>query len=186
MPPSGPPRGPVTVPEVRDLPRAEREGARPLVKACFKGFYRWHANRCLRDVETVRTIRSPEGIVALTILELLAPEAGYVTYVMVDPAHRLQGLGAALLDDALVHFRHVGAEVVYAAVGEQNEASRRLFLSRGFKAVERKELGYREGGLGAWGLRSQMRLVPGELLLGLRLRPGRDIPSTAPASRVTS
>ena len=41
---------------------------------------------------------------------------------------------------------------------------------RGFRRVERKELGWEEGGLGAWGLRSRMTLVGGEFLMGLRLR----------------
>jgi ribosomal protein S18 acetylase RimI-like enzyme len=62
-----------------------------------------------------------------------------------------------------------GAEVVYAAAEEDNAGSIALFRSRGFRVVERKELGYREGGLGAWGLRSRMYLVGGEVLLGLRV-----------------
>jgi hypothetical protein len=37
--------------------------------------------------------------------------------------------------------------------------------------VARKELGWREGGLGAWGLRSRMRIISGETLYGRRLRP---------------
>lgn len=84
-------------------------------------------------------------------------------------AHRREGLGALLLDDALALFRREHALVAYGAAEEDNVASIALFRSRGFRTVERKELGFREGGLGAWGLRSRMTLVGGEVLLGLRL-----------------
>ena len=59
--------------------------------------------------------------------------------------------------------------MAYGAAEEENEASIALFRSRGFRPVERKELSFREGGLGAWGLRSRMTLVGGEVLMGLRL-----------------
>jgi len=77
-----------------------------------------------------------------------------------------------MLDDALAHFDRAGTEVVFAAAEEENAASIALLKSRGFREVERREKSYLEGGLGAWGLRTRMRLVHGEVLLGLRLRPG--------------
>ena len=72
---------------------------------------------------------------------------------------------------AIARYRGRTVEVVYAAAQSDNAASLRLFESRGFREVARKETGWQDGGLGAWGLRSRMRLVPGERLLGLRLRP---------------
>jgi ribosomal protein S18 acetylase RimI-like enzyme len=94
---------------------------------------------------------------------------------------RHQGIGGLLLDDALARFRSEGARIVYGAAEEDNTTSIALFRSRGFRVVERDEPGLKEGGLGAWGLRSRMMLVSGEVLLGLRLQaavaPGADGPT---------
>jgi [ribosomal protein S18]-alanine N-acetyltransferase len=155
-----------------DLEGAERERAVPVIRDAFVGIYRWHAKRQLREVPWVRALVDGDGqVVGVALLDLLVPEVGYVYYLAVLAAHRGQGLGARLLDDALARFRDRGVEVVYAAAQSDNAASRRLFASRGFREVARKETGWQDGGLGAWGLRSRMRLVPGERLLGLRLRP---------------
>ncbi len=146
----------------------------------FEGIYRWHAKRTLREASQVRAIRREGRVVAVSMLERLVPEVGYVYYLAVAKSHRAKGLGRVLLDDALALFQRAGVEVVYAAAEEGNVPSIALFRSRGFRLVERKELGYREGGLGAWGLRSRMRVVWGEILMGKRIaaRPaGRDPPS---------
>ena len=164
---TGTPR--ISPPSVRDLAGPERERGVPLVRACFTGYYRWHAKRTLREIETVRVAEGAGEIVGLAMLERLVPEVGYVYYLAVDPRHRREGIGGLLLDDALAIFQRSGASVAYGAVEEENEPSLRLFRSRGFRTVERKELGYQEGGLGAWGLRTRMRIVYGEVLLGLRL-----------------
>jgi ribosomal protein S18 acetylase RimI-like enzyme len=160
-------------PEVRliDLDGADRDHAIPTLKEGFVGIYRWHAKRTLRTVSRVRAAVVAGEIVGVSLLERLVPEVGYVYYVSVKSAYRSHGIGGRLLDDALAHFRAQGAEVVYGAVEEDNGASLALFRSRGFREVERKESGYREGGLGAWGLRSRMWIVSGEVLLGLRIAP---------------
>jgi len=154
-----------------DLEGPERERAVPLIREAFEGFYRWHAKRSLREVPVVRAAVDGEELVGLSMLERLVPEVGYVFYLAVGLSHRGRGIGRLLLDDALERFGRDGVQVVYGAVQSDNEPSRALFASRGFRVVERKETGYREDGLGAWGLRSRMRLVPGELLLGLRIHP---------------
>ena len=153
-----------------DLVGDARERAVPLVRDAFVGIYRWHAKRTLREVPTVRGAELRGEVVGVTLVDRLVPEVGYLYYVMVLSTHRGHGLGGLLVDDALRLFRAQGVEVAYAAVRSDNTPSLRLCERRGFRAVERKELGWREGGLGAWGLRSRMRLVPGERLLGLRLR----------------
>jgi ribosomal protein S18 acetylase RimI-like enzyme len=162
-------------PSVRliDLNGEERERAIPALKEGFVGIYRWHAKRTLRTVSRVRAALLGGEIVGVAMLERLVPEVGYVYYLSVGLAHRKRGVGGTLLDDALADFHAQGAEVVYGAVEEDNLASLTLFRSRGFRTVERKELGYREGGLGAWGLRSRMWIVSGEVLLGLRIAPHR-------------
>ena len=154
-----------------DLTGSFRESAVPILVESFVGIYRWHAKRTLRRVPTVRGAWEGEGLVGVSMLEELAPGVGYVYYVAVRPAARHRGVGGFLLDDALERFRALRFEIAYAAVEADNEGSRRLFSSRGFRIVEADEPNFREGGLGAWGLRSKMVLVSGEVLLGMRINP---------------
>ena len=156
--------------ELVDLEGTGRERAIPVIRDGFVGIYRWHAKRTLREVPTVRAVQLGGEVVAVSLLDRLVPEVGYVYYISVKTAHRGTGLGSRLLDDALERFRTRGVQVVFAAVQSDNVPSLRLFERRGFRPVERRETVWKQGGLGAWGLRSRMRLVPGERLLGLRLR----------------
>ena len=167
---SGEPNGRRPV-DLVDLVGPERERAIPALKDGFVGIYRWHAKRTLRTATWVRAAVLDGEVVAVSVLERLDPEVGYVYYLSTTVSHRRSGLGGRLLDDALELFRRDGIHVAYGAAEEDNAASIALFRSRGFRPVERKELGFREGGLGAWGLRSRMTLVWGEKLFGLRLAP---------------
>jgi ribosomal protein S18 acetylase RimI-like enzyme len=167
-----------TGPALVDLLGADRERAVPVIRDGFEGIYRWHAKRTLREIARVRGAEEDRTIVGVSMIERLVPEVGYVYYIAVLSAWRRRGVAARLLDDALAWFTAEGARVVYAAAEHDNAASIGLFRSRGFREVERHELGYREGGLGAWGLRSRMRIVHGEVLLGRRLAPEPE--ATAP------
>jgi ribosomal protein S18 acetylase RimI-like enzyme len=148
----------------------ERDRAIAALKESFTGIYRWHAKRTLREISTVRAVEDDREVVDVSMTELLDADVAYVYYLFVAAAHRGRGIASTLLDEAIERFAGSGAEVVYAACEEENLPSLRLFSSRGFRTVGRKETGFREGGLGAWGYQSRMRLVRGELLLGRRLR----------------
>jgi len=163
-------------PPIVDLVGDARERAIPALKESFTGIYRWHAKRTLREIPTVRAIERDGEIVGAALLEMLAPEVGYVYYLFVASGSRRRGIGAALLDDALERFVRANAVVAYAACEEENDRSLALFRSRGFREVGRDERGFRDGGLGAWGFRRRMWLVSGEVLLGRRL----DGPTPAP------
>ncbi len=173
---------PTTPPSYRihSLEGADRERAVPVLSEGFEGIYRWHAKRTLRTVTTVRAFSVGDHLAGVALLERVAPEAGYVYYIAVGTEDRGRGVGGTLLDDALSRFRAEGTEVVYGAVEEGNLASRRLFESRGFRVVERKEVNYRDGGLGAEGLRSRMWVVRGEDLYGLRIAPHSALPPLGP------
>lgn len=162
-----------------DLVGSDRERAVPVLVDAFEGIYRWHAKRTLRAVPIVRAVESAGAVVAVALLDRPVPEVGYVYYIATRSEARGRGLGGRLLDDALERFRADGAEVVYAAVREENAGSRRLFESRGFRRTERKETSYQDGGLGAWGLRSRLWVVSGEILLGVRIAPHRGGPEAA-------
>jgi ribosomal protein S18 acetylase RimI-like enzyme len=144
----------------------------------FVGIYRWHAKRTLRDVSLVRAAEVDGEVAGISMLERLTPAVGYVYYLAVRVAFRRRGIGGILLDDAISGFLREGMRVIYGAAEEDNVNSIALFRSRGFRTVERRELGYREGGLGAWGLRSRMWVVSGEMLLGRRYAPE---PPTTPS-----
>ncbi len=165
-----------------DLEGRSRERAVPVLKEGFVGIYRWHAKRTLRSVSSVRAAVENGEVRGVALLERLVPEVGYVYYLAVAERARQQGVGGLLLDDALGRFSREGVEVVYGAVEEGNVASRRLFGSRGFRLVERDELNWKDGGLGAEGLRSRMWVVRGEVLFGLRVRSLASR-STGPDSR---
>ncbi|MCI4348219.1 MAG: GNAT family N-acetyltransferase [Thermoplasmata archaeon] len=161
---------------VEELVGEAREQAVPILIESFEGIYRWHAKRTLRRVSVVRGARDGADLIGVSMLEDLAPGVGYVYYIAVDRAHRRHGAGAFLLDDAMDRFRSQRAEIVYAAAEEDNLPSLALFSGRGFRVVERDELGFQEGGLGAWGLRSKMMVVYGEVLVGVRINaPGTSI-----------
>jgi ribosomal protein S18 acetylase RimI-like enzyme len=152
-----------------DLDTSGRERAVPVIIDSFEGIYRWHAKRTLHRIPIVRGAVAGDNIVGVSMLERLTPEVGYVYYLAVRKAYRKRGLGHALLDDALTLFQRTGATIAYAAAEEDNAPSLALFRSRGFRLIARDELNYQYGGLGAWGLRSRMMLVSGEVLLGRRL-----------------
>ncbi len=156
-----------------DLPKDARERAIPILLQSFVGIYRWHAKRTLRDIVRVRGAYQGADLAGISMLDRLAPEVGYVYHLAVGEAFRGRGVGGALLDDAIELFRREGARILYGAAEEENTPSLTLFRSRGFREIEREELGFREGGLGAWGLRSRMRLVHGEVLMGRALEPPR-------------
>lgn len=168
--------------EIVDLVGPDRDLALPAIRDSFVGVYRWHAKRTLGRIASVRAIRKDGEVVGVSLTELLVPEVGYVFYVAVRTAHRRRGIGRRLLHDALERFAAAGARVAYAAVEEDNAPSLALFQGLGFRAVARKELGYQEGGLGAWGLRSRMLLVHGEKLLGRRLDPPPEAARSGPGS----
>jgi ribosomal protein S18 acetylase RimI-like enzyme len=167
---------------VTELTDGARENAVPVIIDSFTGIYRWHAKRTLRSVSRVRGAWRSGELVGVSMLELLDPAVGYVYYLAVLRTHRRSGVARRLLDDALDLFRSAGARVVFAAAEEDNSASLRLFGERGFRPTAPKERSWREGGLGAWGFRSRMMVVSGELLLGLRLSPEPDSPAAAPGS----
>ena len=164
-----------------DLAPTEREQAVPVLIDSFEGIYRWHAKRTLRRIPIVRAALAGTEVAGVSMLEQLTPEVGYVYYLAVGQKHRRHGLGLQLLDDALTLFVRKGSTIVYAAAEEDNAPSLALFRSRGFRVVERDELNYQYGGLGAWGLRSRMMLVSGELLLGLRIGSTLSGPAPGPA-----
>ena len=59
--------------------------------------------------------------------------AGVVYDLVVDPAHRRQGIGRMLLDATLEILKARGAPRVVLSTAEQNTAAQRLFDRAGFR-----------------------------------------------------
>lgn len=156
-------------PLIHDMIGPERDLAIPIVKEGFVGIYRWHAKRTLRSIERVRGLWLSGKLAGVSMLVMLTPEVGYVYYIAVGKEYRRRGIGGMLVDDAIACFKKAGARIIYAAAEDDNAPSLALMVSRGLRVIEREEMNYKDGGLGAWGLRSRMMLVSGEVLMGKKL-----------------
>ena len=72
------------------------------------------------------------GVEGYDYMELRGP-AGVLYDIVVDPAHRQQGIGRRLLDATFEALRKAGAPRVLLSTAEKNEAAQRLFTSAGFR-----------------------------------------------------
>ena len=59
--------------------------------------------------------------------------AGVVHDIVVDPAHRKEGVGRVLLEETVKALEERGAPRVVLSTAEQNEAAQRLFARAGFR-----------------------------------------------------
>ena len=59
--------------------------------------------------------------------------AGIIYDIVVDPAHRGQGIGRMLLDATIAELAKLGAPRVVLSTAERNEAAQRLFARAGFR-----------------------------------------------------
>lgn len=151
---------------IRDAAPADREALVRIARASFAGIYAFFALRGIRRADPL-LIAEDDGAVVGFLEGLVfdgAPPIGYVYFVAVDPARRGRGVGRALVAEAMDRFRAAGATRVFAAVPDDNEASRRLFESLGFREVPRAALRQWYGWRGI-GVQMRMVIAPHEVLL---------------------
>jgi ribosomal protein S18 acetylase RimI-like enzyme len=72
------------------------------------------------------------GVEGNDYMSLRGP-AGVLQDIIVDPAHRGQGIGRMLLDAALEALKIRGAPQVVLSTAERNPEAQRLFLRAGFR-----------------------------------------------------
>ena len=77
------------------------------------------------------------SIAGFTILRTVADECEILS-LAVGSEHRDRGVGALLLDAAIVRARALGANKLFLEVAEDNEIARRLYHSRGLVPVGRR------------------------------------------------
>lgn len=78
------------------------------------------------------------------------------------PEHRHQGIGAALLDEAIARCRARGAQRMFLEVAVDNEVAQRLYGRAGFVAVGKREAYYKRadgGTIAALTMRAELNAV---------------------------
>jgi len=127
---------------LRDASAADRAAIERIARASFDGIYAFFALRGVRRADPVLVAEQDGAVIGF--LEGLvfdgAPLIGYVYFVAVDPDRRGRGTGRSLVAEALRRFQAAGATRIFAAVPEDNDASRRLFECLGFEETPRSAL----------------------------------------------
>jgi ribosomal protein S18 acetylase RimI-like enzyme len=72
------------------------------------------------------------GVEGIDYMSLRGP-AGVLYDIVVDPAHRREGIGRMLLDATLLALKTRGAPQVVLSTAERNESAQRLFARAGFR-----------------------------------------------------
>jgi ribosomal-protein-alanine N-acetyltransferase len=78
------------------------------------------------------------------VVAWFAADEGEIANLAVREPNRRRGIGAALLDAALIEAARRGATTMYLEVRESNEAARALYAARGFEEVGRRRQYYRK------------------------------------------
>lgn len=83
------------------------------------------------------------GVVVGYCIMLQAADEAEIANIATAPAVRGQGVGRQLLDDALAVAKLSGVVAMFLEVRESNTAAKALYASRGFFAVGRRRLYYK-------------------------------------------
>jgi ribosomal-protein-alanine N-acetyltransferase len=97
-----------------------------------------------------------ERIVGYVVSWFVADEGEIANLAVREPTRR-RGIGSALLDGAIAEGLRRGAENLYLEVRESNDAARRLYASRGFEEIGRRNKYYRHPVEDAVVLRREMK-----------------------------
>lgn len=102
--------------------------------------------RSWSEAEIAELLSKPTTLAAHTdagfaLLQLIAPDAEILT-IVIDPALRGHGHGAALLGQALLAAANHGADTVFLEVDATNTAARALYASAGFQQTGRRKAYY--------------------------------------------
>ncbi len=144
-----------------DQPAVER-----ISRASFDRVYAFFSVRGSRRGWPRLVAEDDDGVVGFLEGRLFegTPPLGYVYFVAVDPGRRRRHAGRVLVEESLRRFRERGAARVFAAVPEDNEASKGLFKSLGFEAVPQGAMRRWYGRHSVWVL-MRMMIAPHEILL---------------------
>lgn len=151
--------------KVIDWPYSRRNELEQILEESFEGWYLAHSKKTLREIETVKAAVSSGKAVGLVMLKELDVGSGYIFYIAVAKDARGKGIGGALLNESIKYFEERGMHSIYASVEQDNNVSRKLFESRGFRPTNFTCLAKKYGYLNAIALYRTMVVVPREILL---------------------
>jgi ribosomal-protein-alanine N-acetyltransferase len=86
---------------------------------------------------------SDEDRVVGYVVAWFAADQGEIANIAVEAAGRRKGIGAELLDAALVEGKSRGAEAIFLEVRDSNTSARALYRSRDFEEVGRRRNYYK-------------------------------------------
>jgi ribosomal-protein-alanine N-acetyltransferase len=109
---------------------------------------------------TIGTLLGMEGVVGLHaaggfILARRVLDEAEILTLAVDPAHRRQGIGEALVETAALVTAAAGARVMFLEVAEDNAPAMALYAKAGFAQAGRRR-DYYAPGAHAWLLRRSL------------------------------
>lgn len=142
--------------ETRDLPALGRLGAE-LLRAHHEfdalrfippgedpeGGYAWFLGTRLEEEADVVLVAERDGRIIGYVYAGVEPmswkelrdEAGFIHDLVVDPAERGSGVGAALMEQGIEWLRRRGVARVMLWTAQRNQAAQRLFEGHGFRAT---------------------------------------------------
>ena len=88
----------------------------------------------------VALIKDSATVVGASMLKMLNSKLGYVYYIAISPQWRGKGIAGKLLNDSIEYFFDRGANEALAGISEDNEESKALFTSRGFRELNFSEM----------------------------------------------
>ncbi len=112
------------------------------------------------SAETLATLLAMDGVIGLHapggfILARRVLDEAEILTLAVQPEHRQQGLGQALVEAAALAVATAGAKVMFLEVAEDNASAMALYAKAGFeRAGSRRD--YYAPGLHAWLLRRSL------------------------------
>jgi len=115
----------------RDLDGVLAVDAASFANHWTREMFEWEARHS--DVARLSVLRAPDGHVAGYCAAWVIFDEVHINNMAVLPAHRRQGLGAALLARVLDAAAHEGADRATLEVRASNEAARRLYEGFGFQ-----------------------------------------------------
>ncbi len=132
-----------TDPRVRPMATGDEAAIEALHTAAFPGTHTT-AEALVASTEPRLVIDVGGRVVGYVACEHQSDGSGYIDFLAVEPGHRGQGLGRALVDHACHDLFAAGASYAHLTVREDNPAARALYASLGF-VEERLARPYRIG-----------------------------------------
>lgn len=121
------------------------------------------------EADDIRLAADPGGIILVAELETMTPPKvmGFVAFLRmideaellnlaVDPEHRHQGIGKALLEEARKQLLQAGTKQVFLEVRQSNKVAQQLYYSAGFGLHSMRKDYYRDPAEDAYVLSLQL------------------------------